>query len=385
MRIALVHPTYWPEVRRGSERLIHDLAGTLVARGHEVTLLTTHPGRRAFEREGGLLVDRARRLPQRGPLRWYEHHVTAATPALARLVRGRFDVAHAMFTVDAWAAVYARRFGGPPVVASVHGILDRAWLVKRRYRLEMLQAAARRAEVVSVLSTAAAEPYERYLGRRPEILPGGIALDEFEPGGDRDRHPTLVCAASLGDPRKRGQLLLDAFARLRTRRPDARLLLTTVADPLGGRLPALTPGAEWIPADSSAAVLAAYRRAWASVLPSVDEAFGLVLLESMAVGRPVAAARSGAAPELVADERVGALFEPDDPADLAAAMDRVLALAGSKKTAAACRAAAEPWAWDAVVGRYEAAYRRALASDQHGSAGGPPAQGGVDSRSTVSR
>jgi hypothetical protein len=42
VRIALLHPTYWPEVRRGSERLAHDLATALANRGHEVTLLTSH-------------------------------------------------------------------------------------------------------------------------------------------------------------------------------------------------------------------------------------------------------------------------------------------------------------------------------------------------------
>lgn len=363
MRIALVHPTFWPEVRRGSERLIHDLAVTLTGRGHEVTLLTTHPARADRAAEDGFAVDRARRLPQRGPLRWYEHHVTVAPAAFARIVRGGFDIAHAFFTVDSWAAVHARRFGGPPVVASVHGVLDRQWLVKRRYRLEMLRAAAERAEVVSVLSEAAAIPYERYLGRAPEILPGGIMLDDFGPGGERDQRPTLFCAASLGDPRKRGPLLLRAFAQLRERVPEARLLVATVADPvLSGDVPALPEGAEWVTADSTAAVADLYRRAWASVLPSVDEAFGLVLLESMAVGTPVVAARSGAAPELLTDERAGVLFEPDDPEALAGAMQRALQLAEARATTDACRQLAEEWEWGRVVERYERAYAAALAS-----------------------
>jgi trk system potassium uptake protein TrkA len=38
-RIVLVTPTYWPEVRRGTERVVHDLGSTLAARGHEVTLI----------------------------------------------------------------------------------------------------------------------------------------------------------------------------------------------------------------------------------------------------------------------------------------------------------------------------------------------------------
>ncbi|TML05366.1 MAG: glycosyltransferase family 4 protein, partial [Actinobacteria bacterium] len=47
MRIALLHPCYWPEVRRGTERVIRELADGLVARGHEPLLITSHPGQTA--------------------------------------------------------------------------------------------------------------------------------------------------------------------------------------------------------------------------------------------------------------------------------------------------------------------------------------------------
>ena len=53
MRIALLHPTYWPEVRRGSERLAHDLGATLARRGHDVKLITTHPSPAARSHEDG--------------------------------------------------------------------------------------------------------------------------------------------------------------------------------------------------------------------------------------------------------------------------------------------------------------------------------------------
>jgi hypothetical protein len=70
MRIALLAPTYWPEVTRGSERVVHDLATLLAARGHNVTLLTSHRGARTITEEEGVRVVRDRRPPRVERLRF---------------------------------------------------------------------------------------------------------------------------------------------------------------------------------------------------------------------------------------------------------------------------------------------------------------------------
>jgi glycosyltransferase involved in cell wall biosynthesis len=55
------------------------------------------------------------------------------------------------------------------------------------------------------------------------------------------------------------------------------------------------------------------------------EGFGLVLLEAMLAGLPVAATRVSAVPEVVADGETGLLVEPGDAEALAAALDTLLA------------------------------------------------------------
>lgn len=65
--------------------------------------------------------------------------------------------------------------------------------------------------------------------------------------------------------------------------------------------------------------------AWANivVVPSTEpEPFGLVAIEAMAAGRPVIAAGHGGLKEIVDDGQTGALFKPNDPADLAATIGR---------------------------------------------------------------
>jgi len=363
MRIALLHPTFWPEVRRGSERLAHDLGRTLAERGHEVTLLTTHPGSGEREWLGRVRVIRRRRVPQLPGMSWHDEYFGAIPPTLIGLLRDRFDLAHALYPTDAWAASLAQRVGGPRFVFSFHGIVNRRYLVQRRYRLEMFKAAADAAAVTSALSEAAAEPLRRYALADPEILPGGVIAADFAGPVQRSPEPTVLCTAALGDPRKRGELLLEAFASLRERVPEAKLVLAGGPDPISAPAPRSLPaGVESASPADTAALARAYREAWLTVLPSNDEAFGLVLVESLAAGTPIVASRSGGAAEIVADQRVGRAFAPDDPDDLERAMREALELARDPRTMDACHARAELWDWSRVVERYEDVYRSALGS-----------------------
>jgi glycosyltransferase involved in cell wall biosynthesis len=363
LHVALLHPTYWPEVRRGSERVVHDLAAALARGGQEVTVLTSHRAAPTETFEDGFRVVRNYRPPTR-PLhrRAFEYQLTNAPAAALSVLRRRPDVAHALFHVDAVAALMARRFGGPPVVFSCHGIPTASYMEARRLRAPLMRRAGRAADCVTVLSEAAASEFERQLGRVPTVVPGGVDRAAFGVERERDADPTLICSASLNDPRKRAGLLLRAFEALRERRPGARLLLAGEPDPqlFAGELE-LPPGAQLLPVSGTPELARAYARAWATVLPSVHEAFGLVLVESLAAGTPVVAARSGACPEIVTSPRLGRLFDPDDEAALAQAMDETLDLAADATTARACRERAAAYDWDVVAERFLELYRRAAA------------------------
>ncbi|MBA2764489.1 MAG: glycosyltransferase, partial [Thermoleophilaceae bacterium] len=140
LRVALLNPCFWPEVRRGSERFARELADGLIGRGHRPTLITSHPGRFAITEEDRLNVIRLPRPPDGRLLRrGYEDHMTHAPLSYLLLRLMRFDIAHALFSSDAVAAARWAKATGRPAVYSNMGVPERPELVRRRRRLELLE------------------------------------------------------------------------------------------------------------------------------------------------------------------------------------------------------------------------------------------------------
>lgn len=356
LRVALLSPVFWPEVRRGSERFVRGLADGLLARGHAPTLITSHRGAPRRTVEDGLEIVRNRRPPDdRLRRRMFEEHLTQVPFTYRSLVRGQFDVAHAVYPTDALAATRWGRRAERPSVLSYMGIPHRRALANRRWRTEITAMAFDRCDAVVVLSQAAADACERWLGVRPMVIAPGIDLDAFSPGGERCPRPTIVCAAAVNVPRKRIGLLIDAFAIVRREHPDARLVLSSPRDrPTGGT--SLPPGVELADLDDRAALIAAFRSAWVSALPSLDEAFGLVLAEALACGTPVVGTNDGGIAELIDRPEIGLLFDGDDPTAVAQALKQGLELAANPATVDACRTRVEGFSRDAMVDRYLALY-----------------------------
>jgi len=71
-------------------------------------------------------------------------------------------------------------------------------------------------------------------------------------------------------------------------------------------------------------VLERMSHAWVTLFPTRSEAFGLVNIESMAVGTPVIASKVGGIPEVIRDKVDGFLVPPEDPDHLAEAIRTLL-------------------------------------------------------------
>jgi glycosyltransferase involved in cell wall biosynthesis len=361
LRIALLNPCFFPEVRRGSERIIRELADELIARGHHPRLITSHPGRPSRTVEDGLPVLRHwRPFEERFSRRGWQQYLTHVPFSYGSLVAGDDDLAHAFFPTDAVAAVRCAR----PAVFSYMGLPDRPVLADRRAKLRVLERVVKGSDAVIVLSDAAADGMRRWFGIEPRVIYPGVDLDEFFPDpAARAPEPTIFCAAAPDDARKRVALLAAAFQLVRRERPDARLVLIRPRDPATIRLYGLDlDGIELIdPVDEPAKLAPMYRQAWVSALCSYREAFGVVLIESLAAGTPVVGARSGAIPEVLGDEPVGLLFDGDDPREVARTLLDGFELAADPATAAACRARASAFSTARTADAHVELYRELLA------------------------
>lgn len=140
--------------------------------------------------------------------------------------------------------------------------------------------------------------------------------------------PVIGAVANLF-PRKGYESLLKALAEIRVVIPDIHCIIVGEGDEAYGQsLIALAKELELTAAVTFAGfqreVLAHMADCDVMVLPSLLEGFGMVLLEAMAMAKPVVASRVGGIPEAVEDGVTGVLVPPGNSGELAGALLRLL-------------------------------------------------------------
>ena len=355
--ICLTNPFAWPQVKRGTETLIRSFGGWLHRSGRSVEILAGGPTTGRYELDG-VTVRLFRIHPATRIHRDLDEEVTFI-PAMAWHVRRSAPrIVHSFLYQDASAA----RLSGRPYVVSYGGIALASSGVGHPLKRRLFRFASDGAREIVCPSHAAARHLHETYGYSAQVIPNAITTADFAATAER-RDGLVLCTATPDDQRKRISVLVDAFRLAGRWRPQLQLVLAGRASDasrreLMDRLPAdLRPRLRFTGDVEAQELRSLYASAAVTCLPSLHEAFGMVLIESLASGTPVVGADHGAIPEIVTEE-VGSLFTPDDPEACAKAIVDVIDRGANEALDHACRARAAQFDWDVIGPRLLDLYER---------------------------
>ncbi|WP_168185947.1 glycosyltransferase family 4 protein [Magnetospirillum sp. ME-1] len=219
------------------------------------------------------------------------------------------------------------------------------------------------ADLIALGSSHAAETFlaRGFAPERLLVNPYGVDLDRFRatPRVEEPGRPLRLLFVGQVGVRKGVPELLRAFAALK--RPAELHLVGPVEPGFASLLARLaTDGVVLRGPLPGAALPGEYARADAFVLPSVEEGFGMVILQAMAAGLPVVASSATGLPDADPRGQAGLVVPPADIAALTHALDLIVGdTASRRRMGQAARSAVEAgWSWDDYGGRAVEAYGR---------------------------
>ena len=253
----------------------------------------------------------------------------------------KIDLLHARSRAPAWSALAAARRSGLPLITTFHGTYSHRSRLKRHYNKVMTLGDG----VISISQHIADHIQEVYgvSDDRIHVIYRGIDIDLFDPARvsaervvNLDPIPVIKMPGRLA--RWKGQkILIEALARLGRR--DIRCLIIGEDQ---GRHRYRRELEELIKKRDLTDVIylpghcrdmpAAYMLSDVVVSASPEpEAFGRVVVEAQAMGRPVVASDHGASRETIIHGKTGWTFRPGDPEALADALRHSLALTSGER------------------------------------------------------
>jgi D-inositol-3-phosphate glycosyltransferase len=303
---------------------------------------------------------------------------------------GWYDVIHSHYWLSGQVGWLARERWGVPLVHSAHTLarVKNALLAEGDVPEPMARVIGEEqvvAEADRLIASTDEEAVElvRLYGADPSrvrTIAPGVDLQTFTPGdpanaraalGLRERAPMLLFVGRI-QALKAPDVLLRAAAALRADLPDLQVVVLGAPSGTGLSQPhwlaglaetlGLADTVHFVPPVGRDTVAQYYRAADLTVVPSYNESFGLVALESQACGTPVVAAAVGGLRTAVADGRSGVLVDGHDPDQWAKVLGDLLRTpAALAHLSAGARRHAEKFSWERTTEGLAAAYAEAIA------------------------
>ncbi len=365
----------------GSERYAQEVTDGLARLGHQVTLLTArYPGSCADEvRPSGVRV--LRRGGRFGIYPW------AARAVRSGLVEAPDVIVETQNGVPYLTALWAPR---TPHLVLVHHVHREQWpvvvgpvLAHVGWWLESRLApfVNRHRPYVAVSEVTRRQVAD--LGVAPErirVVHCG-AIPPVPHDVERSEEPQLVVLGRLV-PHKRVEIALETMARLRTEFPTARMVVAgrgwwednirAAVTRLG-----LEDCVDVVGFVSEAERHRLLASSWVSLVPSLKEGWGLVVVEAGMHATPsVAFDGTGGLTESIVDGETGYLAAADDLEDFVALTRRLLLDRSEReRLGKGAEAFAASFTWEATVARWDQTLREVVRARRSGAAPEPPDPG----------
>ncbi|MDE3111935.1 MAG: glycosyltransferase family 4 protein [Chloroflexota bacterium] len=328
MKIGIVSPYAYPRPG-GANSYIREQYEQLRDLGHEVRIITAPWGDDPPARDV-IQIGQAIAVPYNGSIGRVTLSLRLEWLVSRMLKREHFDVIHHHEPLVPFLSMQILDRAKCPNVATFHafgGFSLSYWLGRPFGEHYMDKLDARIA-----VSTAAKHHVSRYFPGEYRIIPNGVDVDQFANARPfpeyRDGKVNILFVGRL-EPRKGAMHLLRAYALLKPRYPNTRLIVCNWGPQLGNLR-------RFVRSQGLGDVLFAgrvsdidkarfYKTADIFCAPSTgQESFGIVLLEAMAAGRAVVASDIHGYKRVVQRNVSGLLVEPKEPEELAQAIARLI-------------------------------------------------------------
>jgi glycosyltransferase involved in cell wall biosynthesis len=371
MRVALFTETFLPKVDGIVTRLRHTIEH-LQRNGHQVMVFCPDGGMSEYQ---GAIITGVPAFPS--PF-YPELKMALPRPAIGKTIElFQPDIIHVVNpAVLGLAGVFYAKQLSLPLIASYHTHLPKyikyygfGWCEGLLW--ELLKLVHNQAAINLCTSTVMVAELAAHGIERTDLWQRGVDTESYEPGlateAMRDRlsqgnitAPLLLYVGRLGAEKE-----IDRLKSILTALPKARLAI--VGDgPHRSQLQTHFAGTNthFMGYLQGQELASAYASADVFVFPSRTETLGLVLLEAMAAGCPVVAARSGGIPDIVTDGENGYLFDPLDEQGAAIATQKLLADPYQRRAMREqARLEAERWSWRAATHQLQDYYQQVI--DRH--------------------
>ena len=351
LHIAMLSAEYPPRWG-GMGSTVYHLSAALVELGHRITVITRDGGGKALEQEG-VNIREVKWLY--APMAFTKSYGKYALADLKKLhSEDPVDVVHLHCPMISWTESQFKecKENVAPIVSSLHGSWlgerdglrtaaqqkeaavwanpnDLAILLTAGHYAKFERAAVNGSDVCVANSHATKEDFlERYSPPADwncQVIHWGVDTEMFHPSGEvKDTETNQILAVGRLAARKGYSSLLRAFAQVNQKNPETKLLIVG----RGSLKKRLVKQAKRLGISSSVRIDSGmpfdklaeeFRNADLVVYPSYYEGQGLIPLEAMASGTPVATVNHGPLPEMV-DDSVGALFTMADTDSMSSAI-----------------------------------------------------------------